>query len=162
MVDEIEAEIKKVRAENNKDNKNKLTELKKQKRALKNKASAMRCREKKRRRMEDLEKQVADLKTRLLQLEAENKQLRKGTSSSSSSSAQAPAAKQARIHYSAPQPTRASSQLITEESSPFAKMEKQPKMSQSRTHAVFAPILCQGSEFPEGSETTGFTLLFAA
>lgn len=163
MVEEIEAEIKRVKAENNPDNKTKLTELKKEKRALKNKASAMRCREKKRRRMEDLEKTVAELNKKLLRLEQENKQLRAAASGSttvaepqktvpaSSTSKSAPVQ---RIHYAAPQKRRASD-IIT--SSPRVSQQtsgsilKSSKLSHSRAHAVFAPIYAKCFTAAEGS-----------
>ena len=166
MVEEIEAEIKRVKAENNPDNKTKLTELKKEKRALKNKASAMRCREKKRRRMEDLEKTVAELNKKLLRLEQENKQLRAAAAGNTATEPQttAPMASMAatttksvplqRIRYTAPQKRRASD-IIT--SSPHVSQQtsgsilKSSKLSHSRAHAVFAPILCQVFSAAEGS-----------
>ena len=138
MVEEIEAKIKAVKAQNDPNNKQRLTELKKEKRALKNKASAMRCREKKRRRMEDLERTVLELNKKLMKLEQENKQLR-----------MAAGGKPETVIVASPRrvPVRKASHIISD-SRVFApdrrrvKIEQKPKVSQSRTHAVFAPLLC--------------------
>ena len=186
MVEQIEVEIKRVKAENNPDNKAKLADLKKEKRALKNKASAMRCREKKRRRMDELEKIVEELNSKINQLEQENQQLRAAAGGvvASAPSADATAASTAdasavavrrpikkeplapapRIHYSAPQKRSASDLIIADArgnlaSQPAGGLEKSTKMSHSRTHAVFAPIQCQVFQASEDSESKTFAVL---
>jgi outer membrane murein-binding lipoprotein Lpp len=187
MVEQIEVEIKRVKAENNPDNKAKLADLKKEKRALKNKASAMRCREKKRRKMDELERIVEELNSKLSQLEQENKQLRAAVGGAGAPGASAPVAEATvapaaessrrsmkkepvapapRIHYTAPQKRSASDVIIADargtlSSQPAGGLEKSTKMSHSRTHAVFAPIQCQVLRASEDSASKTFTVLLS-
>ena len=190
LVESIEVEIKRVKAENNPENKARLSALKKEKRALKNKASAMRCREKKRRKMTELEHTVLELQRRVAQLEQENRQLRsvakaagapavpESTPAAAASAPPAPvqaapqrqkqAPEKHRIHYTAPSKRRQSPDVIIPAERPrhevvqkSVDLEKPTKMTHSRAHAVSAPVECQVSWTPEGFESRTPTMILA-